>query len=960
MLRRLLFLIPFVASVIVTNGCPPPPDDDDTSEPECVNPDDPLVLGNAVEAGQPVGFAVQVVAQATDDDGISTVSLYYRTEGQSGFTFTFMSNEATGDDSIYVAEIPASVVQDPGVDYYVRATDSRSGCQEESFWPETGETEPLNFSTQLDLQPLPFYEFFETDDCGGEGADPDEVGWASAIESFPQGVHSWRLSDRSPLSGECAAFHSEGIPGGFWECPPPDGTGTIERQNWLISPPMDMSGKSEIFVRWFERHLTAGICAEVHSLYVSTGSPAPEVGDYVAVEAELPFPGEAWASSAWYDLSEFAGAERAYVALYYQGGAAGRWQVDDLYVGEPLADLQLDEAGPLDGSVGPGSSSVELDVTILNVSDEYGAAALTGTLSTADPQLTVTGSEQTFAAIGPGASVTGDGPFLFDVAGGHPDNANLDFALVLDDGVGHIWTIPIRLLMGEESTLEVIYDAPAGAELQLEVGHGPVVAPDFAVQATSTDLGGAAWELTLTEEAAVLPPGPGLFRWHLEASNLGTVAGTLESVTFNVGGVDYTADSDDLPVELAPGEMVTVLVPPPPVLVAETWVSDPDPVGPGASVALSDLLLRNDGATTSGPVGCVLGSSSPDATGFDVEPVTFGGSPIASGGSALADDSFGFDVAAAHNDDSPVSLTLLCTDGADTLTSTFGLPVPYAHPVVGSVRIDDSGGDGDGLADPGETVDVYITALNDGSVVTDGALTVDIVQGTGSTASDFIVGVGSLEFGSDPLEAAEAVESTASFEIALGSDNALGDSIVLDLTWQAGGDEWSETLIVEVTGLPWTDCPEALDLEGDVVGDQEFDIKGCAYRSDGGMLQVRLDSYTPFQSNISFVDFFFYEVPALFSVETVGGSADFESGCVFGSDLEETEPISVEFIDNSVIARVLLDDLDEIGGNVQVAFGAGSCPDVYFCDTYPFGALDFNIELGQYYCDGNNFIPLNW
>ena len=37
-----------------------------------------------------------------------------------------------------------------------------------------------------------------------------------------------------------------------------------------------------------------------------------------------------------------------------------------------------------------------------------------------------------------------------------------------------------------------------------------------------------------------------------------------------------------------------------------------------------------------------------------------------------------------------------------------------------------------------------------------------------------------------------------------------------------------------------------------------------------------------------------------------------------------------------------------------------SCPDVYFCDTYPVGALAFNIEAGTYNCDGGNFIPINW
>ena len=44
----------------------------------------------------------------------------------------------------------------------------------------------------------------------------------------------------------------------------------------------------------------------------------------------------------------------------------------------------------------------------------------------------------------------------------------------------------------------------------------------------------------------------------------------------------------------------------------------------------------------------------------------------------------------------------------------------------------------------------------------------------------------------------------------------------------------------------------------------------------------------------------------------------------------------------------------------EVAFGAGSCPDVYFCDTYPENVLLFNVAEGQYNCDGNGFMSLNW
>ena len=961
MTRALARLLALTAAAVLV-ACPPPePDDDDTTVEDCDNDGPPEILINPIEDGQPVGFPVQVVVQVTDGDGVNTVSLYYRTEGQPGFAFGFMSNEGTGDETIYVADIPADVVQDPGVDYYVRATDRATGCQEEAFLPATAPDEPANFQTLLELQPLPYYEFFETDvGCADVGTEMDELNWTAAIRSFPQAIHGWRLTDRNPLSGECAAFHSEGIPGGFWECPPPDGEGTIERDNWLISEPLDFSGKEEIAVRWFERWQAGGPCAEVHSLYVSVGSPNPDAGEYEVVVADLPFPGSAWESSEWYDLSAYAGAEQVYIALQYLGGAAGRWQVDDFYVGEPLADLQLAAAALLDDDAGPGSTEVPIEVSVVNVSDLYGAPALTATLTTADPDLTITASGNTFDEVAPGATVEANSVFLFDVGAAHPDHAYLDFAMTLDDGEGHTWTVPIRLLMGEDSEVEVTYTAPAGAALEFELGHGPQASPDFATTASSDDLAGDPWTFVATEQAHVLPPAPGTFRWHLTVANSGSVAGTVDGVVFTVGGEDHVVDYVPLTVE--PGEEAVLLIPPPPVLSVVSYDLDPDPAAPGAAQAISALTLENTSRETAGPVACVMGSSSGDVSGFDSSPTTFGADPIPTDGTATADADFTFDIDAGHIDNTAIPLTLLCNDGADTLTHTFDLEVPYAHPVVDSIRIDDDeGGDDNGLLDPDEDATVYLTALNDGAFATDGPLTAHVALGDGSTADGISLVPVDLDFGEDPLDPEATVESTNGVLIELGPDNALGDNIVLDVTWTAGDDEWTEELIVEVTGLPWIDCPEAPDPEGDLALPYDFDISGCAYRSDGVMLQVRADSYIPYDPAVVFVDFVFYEVPQQYTIESVGGVPDFELGCVLQNDPAPfTTPIDILFEGNSVIARLAIEDIGALGNNTQVAIGAGSCPDVFFCDTYPPGALNFNVAEGTYNCDGNDFIPLNW
>jgi len=945
-------------------------DDDDSTPPPCENDGVPELIVQGIDDGQPVGFAAPVLVQTSDGDGVRSVTVWYRTVGVGEFVSSFLSNAETGQDDIYAGEIPPSVVQDPGVEWYVVVADAAEGCSEEVRFPEDAPDTTLTFTTLLDLQPLPYLTDFETGDpdCGDNGVD--QVGWTNVIGAFPQEIHSWQLEGVGPLSGDCSATHSEGIPGGLWECPPPDGTGTINRQNWLISPPIDLRDKSRISARWFERHLVSGICAEAHALYISTGSPNPDGGDYELV-ADVPIGGSAWGPSDWYDLSAWAGSEAAYLALYYEGGAAGRWQIDDFYVGEPLADLVLEAAGPLGDDVAPGSEGVELSVTIRNDSSEFTSDELTATLVTADEDLTIVTGTATLAALGPAQSGPVSPAFVFDVEASHPDNAWLDFAVQLDDGAGHAWTVPVRLLMGEPSTVVVDYTVTGLAQLQLELGHGFPVAPNFAIAESTMTLAGAPWTFDATEEAAVLPPGPGVRRWFLRATNNSPSTGFVDAVTFTVGGVEYTAAIDALtPLEVTPGASVIVRVPEPPALVVESYTTAPDPVGPGDSVALQDLVLRNDGNDTAGPVQCVLDSGDPDASGFDGTPVAFGPDVLVRDASATAEADFSFDVAAAHNDDSSLPLTLLCIDGADTLPVEFDLPVPYAHPVFESFTITDdcAACDEDGLLDGGEQVDVRLVARNDGSLPTDGPLTATLTVGQGSTASFTIANNVTLTFGVDALEAGASLQSDNVFEVSMDPGALLGDSIVLDVQWAAGSDTWTETILLEAVGLPWLPCPEAADPMGDAVGGSDIDIAGCDYRSDRTLLQVRVNSYTPFVGSSAFIDFFFFEVPQMYSLESVSGSANLEEDCIFGDDVpaeQITVPLQVDVgvgTTYSATARLAIADLSFLANNTQVAFGAGSCPGPFFCDVYPDSA--FNIDLladpVQFACDGNDFIPINW
>lgn len=961
---RLLALTLLPAALLA--GCPTGDDDDSTPEPEpCQRDEDrtnPELVAQGPEEAQVAGFAVEVLAQASDPEGINNVTLWYRPLGTDTFLSDFM-DLVDEDNGIYTGEVPGNYVVEPGVEFYVTARDA-GPCADETTYPESP-APLLTFETEVAVSAVPHYQDFELEECT-LGADLAN-GWTAFSQAFPEDTHNWRSHPSEPFSGSCSVSHSEGVPG-IWDCPPPEGEGNIKRVNWLISPALDFTGKTDVALRWYERHQAAGSCAERHAVYVSTGSPAPGateddgLGDYVLLADELPLPGGDWQPSSWHDLSEYAGEEVVYIGIVYEGGAAGRWQIDDIYVGEPLADLVLEEATPLDPSVGPGTSAVSLDITIRNTSTEYDAPGLSAILETDDADLTITQAVSTYPAVPVGQTAVNDTTFTFDVSGDHADNAYLDFDLQLDDGAGHLWTVPVRLLMGEESIVE-IYATPGDQPLALTLGHGPVALPDWTETATASDAA-SPWILTITEQADVLPPGPGPLRWFLKAENPGTVDGTVDLWEFTVGG-ETTGPENGPQVVPAGGELV-IPFPEPPDLVVDSIVTTPDPAAPGGSVTIDSLVLRNDGAGTVSGVNCVLDSTHPNASGFAGTVLTFGGAPISQGGTAAMDQSTSFDIDAAHTEDEPIPLVLLCSDGFDSVPVEFELDVPYARPRVDSVLIDDSlsacsgcNGDNDGYADPGETVGVFITALNDGSLPTSAPLTA-IVTASPNSPVPVNITAGNLSFGSNTLAPGETATSTAPFELEVDAGALLGDRMVVDIVWTAGSDTWTDEYTIDVTGIPWLPCNAPDDLFGDELGGTGLDIRSCDYRSDGTMLQVRVNAWQEFDPTVQSLWFFFYEAPSLYTVEFVPPAPPvLENDCIGGNDITTTLPLDVDNqLTTSASVRIGLDDLNELGNSLQVAFAAGYC--LGFCDSWPDTAVQWQPANGVLSCSNNQFIQINW
>jgi len=957
----------------VLTGCPttsttePPTPAEPCQRPSQREVPDLLVAGPSED--QTAGFPVAIQAAADDPDGIALVTLYYRAQGGGTFLpaqMSFVGEVEQG--SLYEANIPGNYVVAPGVDYYVIARDA-GPCADETVFPEGAPTDAvLEFGTVVVTADIPLYTDFETGVCD---SDEDLVGgWTSLAQTFPDPTHAWRNDQRTPFSGSCSVSHSEGVPG-FWECPPPEGDGTIDRINWLVSPAMDFTTKTNIALRWFERSKLGGPCAELHSVFVSTGAPDPGdptdgdgLGDYVLVATDLPFPGSDWQASDWIDLSEFAGNDTVYVALQYRGGTASRWQIDDIYVGEPLADLVLNEVPELGAEVVPGAVGVELNLVLRNESTEYGSPDLSALLVTDDPLLTLTAATATFPPIGVGATGNASNAFTFDIDPAHADNSYLDFTLALDDGEGHLWSLPMRLLMGLESSV-VVEVTPAGLPLVMVQGHGPVILPNYSEGTTTDAVGGNPWALNITEQAHRLPPGPGPGRWFLQVTNPGSEDASIDTWRFEVGGAELGPDY--LPAIVAPGETVTLRYPRPPELVVESLTTTPDPAAPGGSVSIDSLIIRNDGASTVGGLNCILDSADPDASGFSTDILTFGGAPVGDGESAAMDQSASFTIAASHIQDEPIGLVLLCSDGFDSIPVQFSVDVPYGRPDVDSVYIDDStsgcvgcSGDNDGYADPSETVAVFLTAINAGSLDLAAPLTATVSASPSSPASFTLVNGNNIPFGPGLLTPGQTATATSAFELGVNPSSLMGDRMVLDIVWTAGPDTWTSEYTIDVTGIDWIGCNAPEDPQGDTLDPDGLDLRSCEYRSDGTMLQVRLNAWTEFDPATQALWFLFYEAPSLYSVEFVPPAPPvLEDGCLTGNDIFPTVlPLTVDNqLTTSASVRIGLTDLNELGQNLQMGFATGYCGG--FCDVYPNSAAVWPSG-GNASCTQSQFIQINW
>jgi len=126
------------------------------------------------------------------------------------------------------------------------------------------------------------------------------------------------------------------------------------------------------------------------------------------------------------------------------------------------------------------------------------------------------------------------------------------------------------------------------------------------------------------------------------------------------------------------------------------------------------------------------------------------------------------------------------------------------------------------------------------------------------------------------------------------------------------------------------------------------------------MLQVRVNAWEEFDPTVQSLWFFFYEAPQLYTVEFVPPAPPvLETDCIGGTDVTTALPLSVDNqLNTSASVRIGLDDLNELGNSLQVAFAAGYC--LGFCDSWPDTAVQWQPANGVLSCSNNQFIQINW
>ncbi|MBN2018090.1 MAG: T9SS type A sorting domain-containing protein [Candidatus Cloacimonetes bacterium] len=243
-------------------------------------------------------------------------------------------------------------------------------------------------------------------------------------------------------------------------------------------------------------------------------------------------------------------------------------------------------------------------------------------------------------------------------------------------------------------------------------------------------------------------------------------------------------------------QIVNVIPPSGPYIIYESHsindagANDNGVIDYGEDILLG-LTLKNVGVQAADNVIATL-STADDCINFTDNSENFG--TIGADQSSTMTDAYEFTVSNSVEDQHYVLLDVSVEGDPgvkETWDTSFGIVINAPHFVVGSLSINDSGGNNNGRLDPGETVTITVEATNDGHAMSPDA-TGTLVSNNGYVD----ITTGTYDFGTFNVNQPK----TALFELTVDNDAPTGASIPLEFN-VTGGNYSATEMFYEYIGL---------------------------------------------------------------------------------------------------------------------------------------------------------------
>ncbi len=155
-----------------------------------------------------------------------------------------------------------------------------------------------------------------------EGSFPP-AGW-QVLDLGTQNNDSWERTSQTARTGTYSAAVFYGPQG-------------VTQNEWLITPPLDLSGVSQVYMIFYEAEEYWSSYGDHHRVRVCVGDPSDTANFDIVLDMTPSnhtiggFDGD----PVTVDLSAYAGQSQVYVALQYTGVWADNWFVDDILIYSP-------------------------------------------------------------------------------------------------------------------------------------------------------------------------------------------------------------------------------------------------------------------------------------------------------------------------------------------------------------------------------------------------------------------------------------------------------------------------------------------------------------------------------------------------------------------------------------------------------------------------------------------------